>query len=489
MKSRVLVAATWGLITHRVGQFPSNDLDENSNAVSLHYAANTANRLIETYKDTVGAPGISVCVSVGGTTIYNRGFGFADVEQGVKITPQTKFRIASISKSFTSLLVGRMLDQGRLDLDADITTYLPDFSPKTKEGKSAPISMRHLLSHTSGIRHYSKSKEEEEDEYSEEMFSTKAYDSAQDSLDIFRDDSLLHLPGEDYSYSTHGFTVVAAVLEAIMSKNQPLCPLFERPDRLKAPAMGDNKKLPDEAKSSSMFKQLFAFLGLQNTCLDEPYKIVPFRARPYRRVKTNGGLENTPWVDNSCKWSGGGLLSTAPDLVQMANHLIDIYMGRFQAMEELAVVSRDTLVNCLWRPNRGTIQGHWLPGSLYGLGWFVARRSTTPADKTNLPTHLDRLYVGHTGGAVGFTSILFMSLPIVMTSNREDAAATCSVSHLPSICVAILVNLERAMGIGELAIRLTEAFTAALLAPQVGSWASMAINEAPVPVASPAAAA
>eukprot|EP00108_Taenia_solium_P010306 TsM_000632600 transcript=TsM_000632600 gene=TsM_000632600 len=279
MKYRALIAATWGLVTHRLGQFSSNDPNENVDAYSLRCATTTANHLIESFKDTVGAPGISVCVSVDGTTVYSRGFGFADVEQGVKVTPQTKFRIASISKSFTSLLAGRMIDQGRLNLDADIATYLPGFSPKTKNGKSPPITMRQLLSHTSGIRHYLTSKEGEEDEYTEEMLNTKAYDSALDSLAIFRDDELLHLPGEDYLYSTHGFTVAAAVLEVIMSKNQPLCPLFDRPVRLRAPAVDDTKQLPKEAKSASMFRQLFAFLNLQDTCLDEPYRIVPFRAR------------------------------------------------------------------------------------------------------------------------------------------------------------------------------------------------------------------
>lgn len=98
--------------------------------------------------------------------------------------------------------------------------------------------------------------------------------------------------------------------------------------------------------------------------------------RPYRREKLTGGrLQNTPWVDNSWKWSGGGLLSTAPDLIRLANHLAQIYTGHFSLTntEHLAVVTRDTLINSLWHPNRGTIQGAWLPGGLYGLGWFVAR--------------------------------------------------------------------------------------------------------------------
>lgn len=77
-----------------------------------------------------------MCISIGGTTVYSKGFGFADVEQGVKVTPNTKFRIASISKSFTSLLVGRMIDRGRINLDEDIKSYLPYFSPKTKDGKT-----------------------------------------------------------------------------------------------------------------------------------------------------------------------------------------------------------------------------------------------------------------------------------------------------------------------------------------------------------------
>ncbi|VDM17566.1 unnamed protein product [Hydatigera taeniaeformis] len=478
MMHRALIAATWGLVTHNVNQSSIKNHNGNGCTYLLRDVVTTADQMVEAYKDIVGAPGVSVSVSIDGNIVYCRGFGFADVEQGVKVTPQTKFRIASISKSFTSLLVGRMVDQGQLNLDADIKTYLPGFSPRTKEGNSVSITMRQLLSHTSGIRHYHKSKDENDDEYTGEMLSTKACDSALDSLAIFQNDALLYRPGEDYLYSTHGFTVVAAVLEAIMSKNYPHYSLFERPDRLKVPTGSGIGKMPEEVKSSSLFKELFKFLSLQNTCLDEPYNIVPFRARPYRRAKKNGRLENSPCVNNSCKWSGGGLLSTTPDLVKMASHLADIYMGRLCDLPQLAVVSRDTLVNCLWHPNRGTIQGLWLPGGLYGLG-----RSTTPIDKAKDSTHSDRLYVGHTGGAIGFTSILFMSLPIAATSTSDESDDPSSASHLPPICVAILANLENAKGIGQLAIHLTELFTAVLLTPHI--WPAAPIITAEGPLSAP----
>ncbi|KAM7537960.1 hypothetical protein Aperf_G00000077585 [Anoplocephala perfoliata] len=195
-------------------------------------------------------------------------------------------------------------------------------------------------------------------------------------------------------------------------------------------------------------------MGLLNTCLDEPYKIVPFRARPYRREKNNyGRLVNTAWVDNSSKWAGGGLLSTGSDLIRMANHLADIYMGQ-QPLGASPVVSRETLINCLWHPNTGTVQGKWISGGLYGLGWFVARRSTVPADLEHREISTDRLYVGHTGGAVGFTSVLLMSLPILPETEP---------SRLPPICAAILVNLESASGVGLLAIQIVEAITDSLI--------------------------
>nr|CDS27660.2 thioredoxin peroxidase [Hymenolepis microstoma] len=422
MKTRALISLTWGFLAHQISQL----------------------------QETCGAPGVSVCVSVCGTTVYSKGFGFADVEQGVKVTPQTKFRIASISKSFTSLLVGRMIDQNRINLDEDVKSYLDDFCPKTKDGKAVSVTMRQLLNHTSGIRHYNMPEEHQKQ--------VKHYESARDSLAIFKNDPFVHSPGEDYLYSTYGFTVVSAVIEAIIAKTQPVVPLFERPVRLKPLSNEKGKKnLPDETKIDSLLLQLFDFLGLQNTCLDEPFKIIPFRARICNLLRGCGTCHRMNAQRDLKVRLFNFTYGLSARTQSMANHLADIYLGQ-QPLENARIVSRDTLVDYLWRPNKGTVQGHWIPGGLYGLGWFVARRSTIPADFDFKQIPVDRIYVGHTGAAVGFTSILLMSLPIV--TGTESPVVS---QQLPPICVAVLVNLESASGIGKLGIQIVETVTEAFM--------------------------
>ncbi|VDP89702.1 unnamed protein product [Echinostoma caproni] len=92
-------------------------------------------------------------------SITQSGFGFADVEQLVRVRDNTVFRIASISKSFTSLLVGRLFDQHKLAEDDDVRIYVPEFPQKMIDGKYAKIPIRSLLNHTSGIRSYHKAAE------------------------------------------------------------------------------------------------------------------------------------------------------------------------------------------------------------------------------------------------------------------------------------------------------------------------------------------
>ena len=93
-------------------------------------------------------PGLSVAVARKGTVVWSEGFGLADVESGVPVTPLTRFRAGSVSKVLTAAGVAKLVEEGRLDLDAPVQRYVPEF-PK----KPWPITTRQLAAHTAGIRH------------------------------------------------------------------------------------------------------------------------------------------------------------------------------------------------------------------------------------------------------------------------------------------------------------------------------------------------
>ena len=94
-------------------------------------------------------PGLSVAVGVGGDIVWAEGFGWADMEKRVPVAPGMRFRIGHTSKALTSAAVGLLLEKGRLHLEDEIQTYVPEF-PR----KQWPVTLRQLMGHVAGIRHY-----------------------------------------------------------------------------------------------------------------------------------------------------------------------------------------------------------------------------------------------------------------------------------------------------------------------------------------------
>ena len=158
--------------------------------------------LLESYRAKHGIPGLSAAIAREGSVIWARGYGLADVENDVPARPDTAYRSASIGKSITATVAMRLVERGELDLDAPIQQYTDAFP-----AKPWPITARHLLTHTSGIRHYGGPRDREE------QTSTVHYASVADALAPFRDDPLLFEPGTDWSYSTYGYDVLGCVLE------------------------------------------------------------------------------------------------------------------------------------------------------------------------------------------------------------------------------------------------------------------------------------
>lgn len=103
-----------------------------------------------------GIPGAVVSVSVDGCEVWSEGIGYADLENDVACTPHTVMRIASISKCLTAVAAMQLWEDGLLDLDASVQSYVPEFPSKTYDGKEVTITSRQLLCHMAGIRHYKK---------------------------------------------------------------------------------------------------------------------------------------------------------------------------------------------------------------------------------------------------------------------------------------------------------------------------------------------
>jgi CubicO group peptidase (beta-lactamase class C family) len=260
----------------------------------------------------LGAPGASVTVVKDGRVIWSEGFGWADVEQHVAVTPLTRFRVGSVSKSLTSIGLGLLVQEGKLQLDAPIQRYVPSFPVK-----KAPITARELAGHVAGIRHYR----------GNEMLIQRHYANVTEALDIFKGDTLLFTPGTRFSYSSYGFNLLSAVMEH--AAGEPFVQFMSR--------------------------RVFEPLGLRHTVAEYADSLIPFRAHFYTRADSGNGIINAPYVDNSYKWAGGGFLSTTEDLARVGQLLL-----------EGALLEPETR-RMLWTSQRTTSGKE----TGYGMGWFV----------------------------------------------------------------------------------------------------------------------
>lgn len=256
-------------------------------------------------------PGIAIAVSVEGETVWAKGFGYADLEHRVPIWPTSKFRIGSVSKPLTAAAVAQLYEQGRLDLDAPVQQYVPDFPEKRW-----PLTTRQLGGHLGGIRHYR----------GVEFLSSDAYPSVDKSLEIFEGDPLLHEPGSKYQYSSYGWNLISAVVEGASGR-----------DFL-----------------DYMREEVFRKLDMRHTVADHVDSLIYQRVSFYVR-NDEGELLNAPFVDNSYKWAGGGFLSTTEDLLAFANaHLT----GGFLSDKALTMLFTE----------QQTTAGE---GIGYGFGWRI----------------------------------------------------------------------------------------------------------------------
>lgn len=226
-------------------------------------------------RDAAGSPGLSAAVAVDGALVWSGASGLADIENGVPAIADSVYRIASISKPIAATAVMQLVEQGKIDLDAPIQTYFPAFPEK-----EFSVTVRHLLTHTSGIRHYNPGEFDLKDHF----------DTVEAGIGIFKDDPLLFEPGTEYSYSTYAYNMLAGAVESVAGQTF------------------------DDYLQQSVWEPA----GMSATYLEHQGDIVPNRVRQYVKSEDSPMVRNAPFADLSIKWAGGGMIATAPDLVRFA---------------------------------------------------------------------------------------------------------------------------------------------------------------------------
>lgn len=268
---------------------------------------------VREFLKTSVVPGISLALGVGDEFTHFEGFGFSDLNSGRAVTPETKFRIGSVSKTLTATALGLLLAEGKLNLDADVRQYVPEFPDK-----GSTITLRQLAVHQSGIRHYR----------GNEVLNLRSYKNVLEALTIFAADPLLAKPGTTHSYSSYGYVLLSAAMER--AAGLPFLTLIR-----------DNVLIP---------------LQMTQTKPEVGGRLLPGQATGYVRG-TDGKAQVAPKDDLSAIWAAGGFVSMAGDLLKFARAYLN---GRFLRQETL---------DLLWTPptlGDGTKAGG-------GFGWQVAR--------------------------------------------------------------------------------------------------------------------
>lgn len=260
---------------------------------------------------STGTPGLAVAVARDGGVVWTEAFGVTDVDTKVPATTATKFGLGSITKAMTMVVVGKLVDQGRLDLDAPLETWLPDFPHRGKG-----MSLRLVAAHLSGY----------EDRFgSEHYWSTRRFRDTGEVLAGLWAEPLAAAPGARHQYATTTYMLIAAAIETATGTSY----------------------------LDAMQQLLLTPLGLHDTAPNDNLVDVPHRSSFHG--ERDGATVRAPATDPSHKWAGAGYVATASDVATFGMALLGTSLVSAATQRELFRTVRTTAGN----------------DTGYALGWRV----------------------------------------------------------------------------------------------------------------------
>ena len=280
-------------------------------------ALDSVDRYIRAEVERQRIPGMSVAILRGDSVLLSRGYGYADLEHRVPATDSTVYQSASVGKQFTAALVLTLAREGKLGLDEGIERYFPEAPPAWRE-----ITVRHLLTHTSGIPDYTEDAIDYRRDYTEDELLAMAVRLPLE----FR-------PGESWSYSNTGYALLGFLVRRVTGR-----------------FYGDLLR-----------ERIFEPLGMRSARVISERDIVPNRAAGYELLE--GGIRNQEWIAPTINTTAdGSLYFSVKDLVRWAvglNH---------------ATVPDSAGLAASWTPVR-LRSGATYP---YGFGWMLDHQRGRP---------------------------------------------------------------------------------------------------------------
>ena len=215
-------------------------------------------------------PGLAVLVAQDGKILFERGYGLADIEHHVPVTPQSQFRIGSITKQFTAAAILKLQEQGKLSVQDKLSKYIPDFP------RGGEVTLHHLLTHTSGIHSYTSK--------AGFMHSVTNATTTEALIDSFKHDPYDFDPGQKWAYDNSGFLLLGYIVE----------------------------KVSGQPYSDFLRTTFFEPLGMTNTGVYRKGLHLPHEALGYQY--TDGKFSRAKDWDMSWAGGAGAIYSTVEDL-------------------------------------------------------------------------------------------------------------------------------------------------------------------------------
>ena len=313
-------------------------------------------------------PGLSVAVARGGEIVWTEGLGWADVQDRAPVTPRTQFRLGSVSKTLTAAAAALLYERGRINLDAPVQTYVPAYPQK-----QWTVTTRELMGDIAGVHRI------RGDNNDNPPGGHCA--NLEEALATFANEPLLFEPGTRYRFSTYGWILVSAIVEA--GAREPFHTFLTR--------------------------EILDSLGMGSTVVDDGAEVPNITSFyiPRASMQTRLGVRKRSRLDNSCLAGAGAFFSTPSDLVRFGS-----------AMLKPGLLKAETLT-LLQTPL------HLQSGAStdFALGWKVERVQLAGA-----PTRMVAHRATPNGSTVAL--LLFPDHGVVVAaaaniSPAEDVDATC----------------------------------------------------------------